>query len=166
MSHKKTTKPTELQSERSIPSYSGPTYGPFTRACVLAGALVLGGAVTQGLFAEHPELAIRIAVCVSDVLFLGLIMILFLCNYTEINDQKIATYSRIGSFFRREFKSVSWDDVRHAEFRISQAHNTSNTAVLRLYTVDDKLVTFNASSIGELASHFESIARKFPKRET
>jgi len=105
---------------------------------------------------------VRFAVCLIYAGILGVILILFVCSYTEIDSHHIATFFKLGPV-RLKLLSARWEDVRHAEYSVSRSRSSS-MAELRLFTNDGTTITFNASPFSPCDEHFESIAKHFPKK--
>src|SRR5208282_635955 len=116
-----------------IKPYSGGALNPFLRLFLFIGVLAGGGLFVKYAFTELPDVAMRLASCFCAAVIIGIILILFVCNYIELDEQHIASVFRVGRLVRYELSSVRWDEVRHAEFSIQRSRST-RTAELKLTT--------------------------------
>ena len=79
-----------------IEPYSGATFGPFFRSFFLLGTLFLGVALVRCVFAGSSDTVVRFAVCVIGVVVLGIIVVLLVCNYTEMDSEQITSFFDLG----------------------------------------------------------------------
>lgn len=138
----------------TIKPYSGASYDILSRFFLLVGALIFGGC----LVIQTSGLTSRLVTSLFIAVLIGALVVIYVCNYIELDEQHIANVFCIGPLFRFELSFVRWDQIKHAEVQTSVK---PRSATLILTKLDGKKVAFAVSRYSGCLESFNAIAQHF-----